>query len=419
MSAERNSESYTTSNTTSTRSSEALSTPPYYCKDAIMVLPHNTHGSSRFGRRLLILLVIVVLSCISFSNFPDLTIFNMDLSTSFSSKDLTEAPVYSHYIPSWSEETILDNADRFGFDPPKEGYAKGCVIWNNRSLAPELHDRLHQFLDELKEYNRRLQDLPSMDDHRHRLQTDADACDALELHPQGLPGIFPSGQLSWSASGWIEPLFPPFRHPLSLCETPRKVHLLDTSYMVHDYAFLCRKLKPHSRTVLIDMGAALDFHKREGGIPPPVQMYNAFRKLGFHFDHIYAFEMQDKVPAEVYELLPSEYMASFHWINIGVDPNKKSPANPLYNILLRHYNEDDFVVIKLDIDTSSVELQLVYQMIQDVRFHNLIDVLYFEHHVMLDEIKQDWKNSSHGSVKYSLELFHQMRSVNIPAHYWI
>jgi hypothetical protein len=339
-------------------------------------------------------------------------------STTDETKSQEKMPPYQ---PSWAEQYILDNADRLGFNPddPK-AWIKGCTIWQDRKLEPKLFDKLHQFINELSEYNRLVKVHPVMDDNRKRLLQDPDACNALELHPDGLPGLFPSQQLSWTPfAGWVEPLFPPFRHPHSLCWNPPLAKILDRSYMVHDYAHMCRQLKPHSRTILIDMGAALDFHVKPGEVPPPIQFYNEFRQAGFHFDHIYALELNSKDPNRVFQVLPADYMFSFHWINIGVNTSEYSHANPLYNIILKHCTVDDFVVIKLDIDTSELEMALIHQLINDPRLHGLVDVLYFEHHVRLEEIARHWGHTCKGTLKYSLEIFRQLRDTGIAAHYWI
>jgi hypothetical protein len=324
----------------------------------------------------------------------------------------------STYEPAWSEQYIIDNADKLGYNPPGRKLAKACQIWENQEREPKLYEQLHAFLDELDVYNATLNSLPEFDDNRKRLAADPDACDELELHADGLVGLFPSLELSKSSAGWMEPLFPPFRHPKSLCFQNQTRRLLDRTYMVHDYASMCRKLKPHSRTVLIDMGAALDFHSKEV-LPPPVVFWNEYRRAGFHFDHIYGFEMKEKVPAKVFKVLPPDYLAAFHWINIGVSSDPESPYNPLYNILLKHYNEDDFVVVKLDIDTPSVEMELIMEMLEDKRLHSLIDVFYFEHHALVAEMDEHWGDKVDGSIGFSLEVFQTLRKVGIPVHYWI
>jgi len=92
--------------------------------------------------------------------------------------------------------------------------------------------------------------------------------------------------------------------------------------------------------------------------------------------------------------------------------------NPL-QMLADNYNEDDFIVVKLDIDTSSIEVPLVYQILQDEKFVGLIDQFYFEHHVKLQELAPSWGASMNGSVSESLHLFQSLRRKGIGAHSWV
>jgi hypothetical protein len=54
--------------------------------------------------------------------------------------------------------------------------------------------------------------------------------------------------------------------------------------------------------------------------------------------------------------------------------------NPLPSILQK-YNKDDFIVFKLDIDTTSIEMSLAHQLLEGDEnglYHRLIDQFYFE-----------------------------------------
>ena len=134
------------------------------------------------------------------------------------------------------------------------------------------------------------------------------------------------------------------------------------------------------------------------------------------------FEIEEKDPKVVYEIsLPEEYMASYHWINnIGVSAKKAGDKlNPFHSVI-KKFNEDDFVVVKLDIDTSSVEVPLVLQLLEDKDgvYSKIIDQFYFEHHVHLGELENSWLSSMNGTVGESLELFSKLRQKGNPAHYW-
>ena len=76
--------------------------------------------------------------------------------------------------------------------------------------------------------------------------------------------------------------------------------------------------------------------------------------------------------------------------------------------------------MKLDIDTSSVEVPLALQLLEDKDgvYSKIIDQFYFEHHVHLGELKNSWSRSMNGTVGESLELFSNLRKKGIPAHYW-
>ena len=88
-------------------------------------------------------------------------------------------------------------------------------------------------------------------------------------------------------------------------------------------------------------------------------------------------------------------------------------------MLAENYNKDDFIVVKLDIDTSSIEIPLVYQLLQDDRFVDLVDQFYFEHHVYLQELARSWGSSMNGTVSESLRLFQSVRRKGIGAHSWV
>lgn len=205
------------------------------------------------------------------------------------------------------------------------------------------------------------------------------------------------------------------------CHKEGHRHIMSLDYLVHDFEFMCRQLKPTSKLILLDMGAALDFH---GNNQPIVTLLRQYEKFGFVFDHIYGFEISKKDPKEVFETsLPEEYMASYHWINVGVSAEEGHKLNPLHSIL-KKFSEDDFVVVKLDIDTPAVELPLFRQLLEDKDgiYSKMIDHFYFEHHHFLGELAGTWAcnraNKCNGTVADSLEMFSTLRKNGITAHYW-
>lgn len=424
---------------------------------------------------------------------------------------------------------------------------------------------LEQYLSDLHNYQRKVQEFaPLPYDLRSLLFATGDGgtssssarsqeelCQLVELHPQGIQGIFAnsSQQLSWleytdyhynsksknastklsssSPSSFspriaLEPLLPPLRHP-DFCHVGHSA-LLNLGFLIHDFGAMCRRLRPTSRIILIDMGASLNFHDDysggtggsssngggadkvtsvttgQNGVPavhliddnqsvtsntqhhirslkeaiprnvskdsgsgdhgsrtarqedetmktgsgarpagddpnpatknnrnidtmPAVYLTELYRKFGFHFDHIYAFEKSPTDPNKVYganssSKLPLDLYPSYHWINVAVSADPRSPLNPLHS-LLRHYRPHDLILVKLDIDHAATEVPLTLQLLLDSNLTQLVDAFYFEHHVHMHEMAPWWSGTMVGSVQESLELFRALRQQGIAAHSWV
>jgi len=350
------------------------------------------------------------------------------------------------YTPSSAEAYVMQNKEVLGLTNETD-MSPTCPLWTNTTTTTTTtdpwYDQLQQYLTELDDYNRRIREFPSaLQDIRQRLfPTDPEeqsrttqaerydtVCSSLELHPDGLPGIFSNSNSLLSHSnvyGYMEPLLPPLRHPRycnPLTGQPDAQYLMHLGYMIHDFAHMCRLLKPHSRIIFMDIGASFEFHSNPNFADyehtPALYHVALFRKFGFWFDHIYAYEVA-QIPAErVYQKLPDYLQASYHWINVGVSADPNHPMHPL-SMLLKHYNADDLILIKLDIDNAPIEVPLSQQLLQDDRYAPLIDHFYFEHHVRLHELAYYWGPGMLGSVTDSLDLFTGLRQKQgIPAHYW-
>lgn len=92
-------------------------------------------------------------------------------------------------------------------------------------------------------------------------------------------------------------------------------NLMSLDYLIHDFHSICKRLRRHTRTVFVDMGASLAYHHRIDS--PAVYINKIYRKFGIHFDHIYAYEITPTKPEDAYAKVPEEMMSSFHWINLG------------------------------------------------------------------------------------------------------
>ena len=328
--------------------------------------------------------------------------------------------IRDRYSPSDLEKYVLQNSATLGLDTTPGNFSSGCDLWHLATRGPHAsklsEEKLRDAVRELETYNSAISGFVLSGDNRIRIRKrDKKACQALRIHPAGLGGIFTSFQLSKGYHGFMEPLLPPLRH-LKFCL--ERDSLMDLSYLVHDFEAMCLTLSPASRVVFFDIGASLNFHSEEGE-QPSMWLVNLYERFGFHFDHIYAFEKQPTSSEDVYRDLQTDMMASYHWINLGVEANLSSKLNPL-NIILNEFTPDDFVVVKLDIDDPSIELSLANQLLRNERLHTLVDEFYFEHHVSLLELRDSgWGTNVNGSVGSSLKMFHELRSEGISAHYWV
>ena len=119
-------------------------------------------------------------------------------------------------------------------------------------------------------------------------------------------------------------------------------------------------------------------------------------------------------------MIPSATVyATMYIIVSGVTAEEGAKLNPLHSIL-KTFSEDDLIVVKLDIDTSFIEVPLARQLLEDKDgiYSKLVDQFYFEEHVHLAELAPSWKDTMQGTVKESLELFYGLRAKGIPAHFW-
>lgn len=346
-----------------------------------------------------------------FNLSQDFQVYSSGLSSGTTSSDGAKPHELLEYLPSRIESFFVDNGIALGLNV-ETPEPSGCTEWNN-ATSPIAAD-LASFQAELKDYNDRMKAFPgTVKDLREHITTNYSICDTLMLHPEGLKGIFPSGTLTQTIHGLMEPIVPPMRHP-SFCSG--RNFLMSLDYMVHDFPGYCRRLKRTSRIVLVDMGASLDFHGDD--LSPAIYLTNIYQRFGFHFDHIYAFEISRKEPDQVFGRVPKDLFAAYHWINVGVSHDQDSMQNP-WNMILDTYNEDDMVVIKLDIDTSVIEVALTQQLLQNPELMKLVDAFYFEHHVRLAELSPYWGGSMSGSLYGSIKLFTDLRRAGIDAHSWV
>ena len=320
----------------------------------------------------------------------------------------------SKYIPSRLERKVMKvSRSALGYD--KNG-AKGCNVFWNKSDT-ELYGDYHQYMAKLDNFGHATSRFRVDEDVEDiRLLSDAKRKKICKKMDKLLHDNFNAkADLSLTNVGHVEPLLPPMRHP-RYCEKGGP-YLLNIEYLVHDFGFMCRQMKSGTRTAFFDLGASLQFHV--GNSNPALNLVALFRRFGIQFDHYYAFEYTVIPPKKVYEKIPEELLPAYHWYNVPVESSPASKQNP-WTSLLSKFKPEDLVIIKLDIDTSSIEIPLFQELAQD-KYARLVDHVYFEHHVTMLPLLKLWKDHGtvNGTLQESLDMFTSLRERGIGAHSWV
>lgn len=142
--------------------------------------------------------------------------------------------------------------------------------------------------------------------------------------------------------------------------------------------------------------------------------YEYFRNISLHFDRIVAFEVISYSPDKYWQQIPDDLLGKLSFINVGVD--SKNKFNP-WNILKTIAKTDDYVIIKLDIDQPELEQDLISQVLNDTKISSLIDEMFFEMHVTVNEMKPYWIQPP-GELKDTYTVFTKLRSLGIRMHSW-
>jgi hypothetical protein len=176
--------------------------------------------------------------------------------------------------------------------------------------------------------------------------------------------------------------------------------------------------QPNKQKILFDIGCSLFKGTDNDSSSSPLMgsrwFYQYFQLNSLSFDRIIAFDRAPYPSSTFWNQIPDDLMGLFTFINVPVDTRGK--FNP-WNILKSIANVNDYVIIKLDIDTSHLENQLVQQIINDQKIYSLIDEMFFEMHVNIKEMQPYWL-SPPGELKDTYILFHKLRQLGIRMHSW-
>ena len=216
---------------------------------------------------------------------------------------------------------------------------------------------------------------------------------------------------------YIEPLAGLTRSPLFCLHGPD--YIVSKDYLVVSWN-VSNKLRSNAtshapKAYYFDLGAST-FNSGAGGASQSwiVEMYEA---RGVRWDGIFAWEMKPHAPSEVWGEIPDRLKPVYHWYNIPVNPEPGHGDNAL-EYVRRIAREEDFVLVKLDIDSPPIEAAIIDQILTDTE--NLIDEVYFEHHVHTPPMFPYWGVLPDSTtLKDTYRIFSTLRNKGVMAHAWV
>jgi hypothetical protein len=211
---------------------------------------------------------------------------------------------------------------------------------------------------------------------------------------------------------YIEPLSGIGRHPRAKvgCRLNNEVSIFDTSYI--NPLYTCNKHKDlfGKRFLFYDLGCSVYDENMGGGLLSSIpQILKMYSKSCIKFDHIYGWEA---IPMpHWWSAVPPNMSHKITFKNIPVT------ASEFRKVLHKTARSQDFVIVKLDVDNTKVELEII----DVIRKSGLVDELFFEYHYYFDGMDFGWNTTvdDGNNVDSALKLMRDMREFGIRSHFWV
>jgi len=204
---------------------------------------------------------------------------------------------------------------------------------------------------------------------------------------------------------------------------------------------------PKPRVLLFDMGASSGFKGIPSGIPTSVVkggdftpslplFWKLYKDRCLEPDAVFCWETELAGKRRRRAVTHSEW-----WGNLGPELRHKvrffevpvmegelheamagvHNPNSFLQMLQSVARPEDFVAVKLDIDTPAIEQTIIGTLTQRPDLAALIDELFFEYHFHFDaNIDFGWGDVPESiSVDAALATMHRLRELGIRAHFWI
>ena len=129
------------------------------------------------------------------------------------------------------------------------------------------------------------------------------------------------------------------------------------------------------------------------------------------FNEVWAWEA--KQMTHWWQNVPLRVKPDIHFFNTRVSAEE-------FEFAIQKCTPDDFVVVKLDIDNTAVEMSIVGVV---EKYAHLIDEFFFEYHYYFDGMNFGWGdlNEIRGvhNVTSAVSLMTRLRKMGTRAHFWI
>ena len=222
---------------------------------------------------------------------------------------------------------------------------------------------------------------------------------------------------------YIEPLVAGLRHPLANCHDGGARANSLPPIVFRGYLLPPPSSRRFEKVLYFDAGAS-SWDQGDGG-PSLKYFVNAWQRQGISFDSIYAYEMST-TPTNFYATVPESHRERtlFRQCAVSSSPETASADHPfLPHEIAKIASADDYVLLKLDIDSPMIEDGSIRYMLDDNNnMVKKVDEIAWEHHVYGNVIMRDiWDKGgmTNMTLRESYELFLRLRKKGIRAHSWV
>jgi hypothetical protein len=238
---------------------------------------------------------------------------------------------------------------------------------------------------------------------------------------------------NFTVVGRIEPLVAALRHPYACCKDLTNDAHIYTNIIARNFILFDTKDNPSvyglypsatrhvpvrtAQRLMFDLGART---WPEGyGISQQVFLYQNYLARGITFDRHLLWEAKQATGQQIFDKVPRHLMSRYQFFNMPVNTNFSDPGHP-FNVLKQLASPEDYIVMKIDIDTPEIESVLFNKIAEDDTLCDVIDELFYEPHVNFALMTPHWSGKWDRKLTMAdmYTLFAKLRNKGIRMHGW-